>query len=264
MPDKIDLTPKRLNQEHIRQANYHSMGGTRGDVSEHEYHVYAAKILGWKISDEKKRKLLDKLYEKWSEMLSHEARHVSVAVAGPANYDPKKFDHSDKIMSLSSEIVEWFNGLEKQIEESSREVDDVRRLADLVDFCAERDERPDDFLSELAPLAPDKFAELFEKYQPKYKWRKNGSLCKLYEAAKSGTLAAKKRETFFENADFTAYRFGDRAYIKFAMRPQRQLIVALKSRGWWWNSGEGAWSTYLGKVDEEWVKSISERYARYV
>ena len=29
---------------------------------------------------------------------------------------------------------------------------------------------------------------------------------------------------------------GDRVYIEFLMRPKRQLIVALKSRGWWWNS----------------------------
>lgn len=35
-------------------------------------------------------------------------------------------------------------------------------------------------------------------------------------------------------------------------------------RKWWWNSGEKAWSTYLDKMDKEWVKSISERYEKYV
>ena len=41
-------------------------------------------------------------------------------------------------------------------------------------------------------------------------------------------------------------------------------IVALKSRKWWWNSNEEAWSTYLDKLDKEWVQNISTRYADYV
>ena len=53
-------------------------------------------------------------------------------------------------------------------------------------------------------------------------------------------------------------------YIRFTMKPARQLIVALKSRGWWWNSGKRAWSTYLDRLDKEWVAGISERYAKYV
>ena len=57
---------------------------------------------------------------------------------------------------------------------------------------------------------------------------------------------------------------GDRAYIKFVMKPRQQLIVALKSRKWRWNSYEEAWSTYLDKLDKEWVQSISTRYADYV
>lgn len=57
---------------------------------------------------------------------------------------------------------------------------------------------------------------------------------------------------------------GDRAYIKFVMKPRQQLIVALKSRKWWWNGYEEAWSTYLDKLDREWVQSISTRYADYV
>ena len=260
-----DLTVKGLNKEHIWLANSNSMSGTRGDHSDFEYHQYANKILSWNISDEKKRKLLDKLYDKWSVMLSHEAQHVSVMVAGPARYNAKKLDHSDKILSLSREFCEWFEDLERQIEQSSRETDDIQRLVEMAEFCDSRDElRPDSSLMDLAVLAPEKFAELFEKYQPKYKWRKNSNLYKAYEAAKSGKLVAKTRDTFFEDANLTAYRFGDRAFIKFVMRPQRQLIVALKSRGWWWNSNESAWSTYLNKVDEDWIKGISTQYAKYI
>ena len=64
--------------------------------------------------------------------------------------------------------------------------------------------------------------------------------------------------------NLVAYTMGDRAFIKFVMKPRQQLIVALKSRKWWWNSNEEAWSTYLNKLDKEWVQSISTRYADYV
>lgn len=48
------------------------------------------------------------------------------------------------------------------------------------------------------------------------------------------------------------------------MRIQRQLIVALKNRKWWWNAHKQAWSTYLNRLDKEWVSTISERYAKYL
>lgn len=77
-------------------------------------------------------------------------------------------------------------------------------------------------------------------------------------------LANLNRQKFFEDENLVAYTMGDRAYIKFVMKPRQQLIVALKSRKWWWNSNEEAWSTYLDKLDKEWVQSISTRYADYV
>lgn len=261
----IDLTVKELNKDLVQQANFNSMGGTRGTQSEREYYAYANKILNWKISDEKKRNLLDKLYDKWSEMLRHEAQHVSVMVAGPARYNAKKLDHGDKILELSHNFCKWFDELERQLKQSSNRVDDVQRLIEMAEFADSRDElRPDNDLMELAVIVPDKFLELFERYQPKYKWRKNSNLYKLYEAAKSGKLVANTRETFFEDGNLTAYRYKDRAFIKFVMRPKRQLIIALKSRGWWWNSYESAWSTYLDKVDEEWVSGISAQYEKYI
>ena len=82
--------------------------------------------------------------------------------------------------------------------------------------------------------------------------------------SKEGKVKEIRKEVFFEDANLTAYTEGDRAYIHFTMRPARQLIVALKSRKWWWNSGRGAWSTYLDRLDREWVAGISTQYAKYV
>lgn len=95
-----EVTVRELNRQQIQIANNNSMSGKRGDGSEHDYKVYAQKILDFQISDEKKQKLLDVLYEKWSKLLSYEAQHVSVMVAGPARYNAKRLDKSDQILGL--------------------------------------------------------------------------------------------------------------------------------------------------------------------
>ena len=48
------------------------------------------------------------------------------------------------------------------------------------------------------------------------------------------------------------------------MKCKPQLIYALKKKGWWWNTYKGAWSTYLDRVDVEWIKNISEKYEEYL
>lgn len=105
---------------------------------------------------------------------------------------------------------------------------------------------------------------MYEELYPEYKWRKNSSIAKLYQKSLAGEIKEIRKEIFFEDENFTAYLEGDRAYIKFTMRPKRQLHVALKSRGWWWNSYEKAYSTYPDRLDKEWVSTISSRYADYI
>lgn len=256
---------KQLNPELIRRANSNSFGGKRGDISANGYENYANKILSWDISETKKQRILNKLYEKWSKMLEHEAKHVSVMVAGASNYNTN-LDHSDTILRLSSEFTAWFKNLEEEVEQGKRKNNKVARLVNLIEFETKpgNDYDPKEELVKLANYDRDLFVEYYDKLYPKYKWRKNSNVAKLYATAKDGTLRVIKKEVFYENDDFTAYTEGDRVYIKFAMKPQRQLIVALKSRGYWWNSRENAWSTYLQKLDKEWVSSISQRYEKYI
>jgi len=255
-----------LNPDLIWRANSNSFGGKRGDLSNKDYHAYADEILGWPISDDKKSKLLDKLHEKFSEKLRYEAQHVSAMVAGPARYNAKRLDKSDTILRLSAEFCDWFDELRRQVENgTTRGNDKVAQLIEMILFCDERPELdPTTSLAKLAVLDNAKFVEIYEKLRDKYKWRKNSTIYKLYEKSIAGEVQEIKKEIVAETPDFTAYTEGDRAYIKFIMRPQRQLIFALKSRGWWWNSLKGAWSTHLNKADWEWVKTIGTRYAAYV
>jgi hypothetical protein len=122
----------------------------------------------------------------------------------------------------------------------------------------------EDNLAKLALINTAEFVRLYEQLQPKYKWRRNSNIYKLYARAAAGETLEIQREAIFEDANFTAYIEGDRAYIKFMLRPQRQLIVAIKSRKWWWNGYKNAWSTYLNRVDKDWIESISERYTAYI
>ena len=233
---------KELDKSLIHQANSNSMSGKRGDISAHEYEVYCQKVMSWNIPDSRKQKIVDQIYAKWSEQLRHEAAHVSVAVAGPARYNAKKLDHSDTILRLSSEFVEWFNGLQEQVWQGRIEDKDAKEIARLVDdikFCIERPTlNPTESLCELANKDPELFMEYYEKLHEKYRWRKNSVIAKLYAAGKEGKLAKLNRQKFFEDENLVAYTMGDRAYIKFVMKPRQQLIVALKSRKWWWNSNE--------------------------
>ena len=79
------------------------------------------KLTSLDISGLKKLKILDKLYEKYSEILRLEARWVSVAVAGPAKYNSKKLDKSDQILEKSHYFYKWFDDLRKQVKNSEEE-----------------------------------------------------------------------------------------------------------------------------------------------
>lgn len=263
---EMSIAVKELNKDLIHRANSNSFGGKRGDISEHEYQAHVERVLSWPISEEKKQSILDKLHEKWSEMLKYEAQHVSVMVAGPAKYNSRKLDKSDKILELSVELLGWFKDLEEQVKRSQKKNDKAERLIEMVEFCRRPDNpcNPTNSLAELAMYDNEAFKKLYEEMYPEYKWRKNSTIAKLYQKSIDGEIKEIRKEVFFEDENLTAYKEGERVYIQFMMRPKRQLIVALKSRGYWWNSGKNAWSTYPNKLDAEWVKNISTRYADYL
>lgn len=256
------LNIKPLNKELIHRANSVSFNGTRGDSSEYEYNLYATRIIDFPVSDAKKQKLLDTLYDKWSKLLNYEAQHVSVMVAGPSKYNSKKLDKSEQVLKLSAEIANWFNEIKSQIENGKNAYTKVEWLIQQITWCVNDGFACADKWKKLAELDLAEFKALYEKLNESHPFKKNSVAYKLYH--NTSEITERKKEIIFDNADFTAYTEGDRAYIKFTLRPKRQLIVALKSRGWWWNGRENAWSTYLNRLDKEWVESISSRYEKYI
>ena len=170
-------------------------------------------------------------------------------------------------MQASHEFSEWFDDLRKQVEEAKKEEskdEKVKYITRGIKRLIELELDPTKDIMSLATIDNKKFIETYEQLQPKFKWRKNSNIYKLYAASLNGEVKEIKKEVFFEDENLIAYIKGDRAYIRFIMRPQRQLIYALKSRKWWWNSYEKAWSTYLDKLDRKWVSMINERYSKYL
>lgn len=257
---------KELDKRMIEIANYNSFNGNRGKLREDSYKNYVEMILKWDISEDKKQTILDKLYDKNMELLKYESEHVSVIVAGPAKYNAKKYDKSDKILELGHDLCVWLEDMENQINEfkEDNKIDETNDLLRGIERIYELKLNPTNDIMKLAFVNNEVFIKTYEKYNEVFKWRKNSNIYKLYQKSLNGEIKEIKKEIFFEDKNFTAYVEGDRAYIKFIMRPQRQLIVALKSRKWWWNSGKKAWSTYLEKLDKDWVSTISERYKKYI
>lgn len=260
MPEIIPLNP-----ELIHRANYNSFGGNRGDHSNASYLAYGQEILDFPIADSRKEKLLKELHKRYSVILNYEAQHVSVMVAGPARYNAKKLDHGDDVLRSSAEFCDWFDGIRKQVKSFTQPDDKLKQTLEMIEFCDSRGEYdPAGELVKLAFIDNAKFIEFFEAMLPKYRWRKNSNIYKLYLRSKAGEVKEIKKEVVYEDDNLTAYKEGDRYYIKFVLRCKRQLHVALKSRGWWWNSYEAAYSTYLDRFDLDWVKSISARYEKYI
>ena len=262
----MELEIKQLDENLIRRANSNSFNGTRGDLSAQSYKSYIDEVLSWDIPNNKKQKILEQVHKRYSKILEYEAQHVSVLVAGPANYNSRRLDKSNQVLQKSHEFYEWFDDLREQIKNSKIDTTkrDINLIMNRIEFCEERGFDPREHLIELAYLDNKRFMELYEKYYPKFKWRKNSIIFKVYQSSMNGEIKEIRKEVIFEDENFTAYIEGDRAYIKFPMKIQRQLIVALKSRKWWWNSNEKAWSTYLDRVDKDWIESISTRYAQYL
>ena len=97
-------------------------------TSNEAYLAYGREVLGFPIADSRKEKLLAELHKRYSVVLNHEARHVSVMVAGPARYNSKQLDHSDDILRSTHEFCVWFDGVRKQVESAAKEERNEERI----------------------------------------------------------------------------------------------------------------------------------------
>lgn len=268
-----------LSASNVNAANNNSHFN-RGDNTVKSYEAYAAEINGWDIPVSKKEKLIADLHKRFEEQLSMDARYVPWTVAGPARYPAQKMNAlADRRMKASADFVNWFDGIRENVKNSKIQYKDdrkekARREEEHFNSMMRGVAHPDAamvgyWLMPIAQYDPKRYAELYEKYDKDYRFRKNTSAAKLYQMVKDGKYTGvKPPKKLYESDSYNAYQkriqSGERVFIKFTIKPKPQMVYAMKRRGWHWNALEGAWSVPVDKYDAKFVKGIEENYKKYL
>lgn len=255
------ITIKELNQDQIRQANNNSFGGKRGDIAAHEYELYCNRVLSWGLSEKKTQKILDRVYDYMARSLSLDSQHVSVAVAGASNYNAKRLDKSDKIMANATEFVDWFKEIEDQA--TKKPYTRIEWITKSIIWGIQSGYSVNKEWKELAGRSRKDFEALYDKLVQKfgefgkttipYKIRHN--LIDVEQITQAPIYA---------DDDFCAYEEQGKICITFRMKPQRQLIIALKARRFVWVAAHEAWKANATEELKAWVNTIAERYEQYI
>lgn len=257
----MNITIKPLNQDHINQANRNSFGGKRGDNTENDYKIYCDKVISWELSERKTKKILDKIHGYFSRMLSLEAQHVSVAVAGGSNYNANRLDKSDKILQTSTDFVEWFEDLEKQA--TKNPYNRIEWLTKEIILCVSGGCAVNQQWKELAGRDRGAFESLYQKLVGKFgEFKKTSIPYKIYN--KLIEVEQITQAPIYVDKDIFAYEEQGKICISFRMKPEIQMITALKSRRFVWISAHELWRADSTPELVEWVGTIAERYEDYI
>lgn len=251
---------KELSRSQIEQANSHSFGGKRGDITAHEYEMRCNSVIGWGLSEKKTQKILDKVYDYYARTISLESQHVSVAVAGASNYNARRLDKSDKILANSSDFLEWFNEIEEQA--TSKRYSRIGWITKEIIWGVQGGYSVNKEWKELAGRSRKDFEILFDELSKKFEFKKASIPYKIH----NGLIEVEQitQVPIYSDGDFCAYEEQGKICIEFRMKPQRQLIIALKSRRFVWISAHNMWRADATEELVEWVKTIAERYEQYI
>lgn len=250
---------KELSKELIKKANSNSFSGKRGDIEEHEYKAYCERVISWHLSERKTQKIIDRVYDYFSKAISLDAEHVSVAVAGASNYNTK-LDKSDKILSNASDFTNWFNETEEQA--TRKRYNRIKWLKKNIILGVTGEYPVNKEWKELAGRSREDFEILYDELSEIYEFKKTSIPYKIHN-----NLIEVEQITqapIYADDDFCAYEEQGKICIDFRMKPQRQLIVALKSRHFSWISAHEVWKATATDELRKWVETIAEKYEKYI
>lgn len=250
---------KELSKKLIQRANNNSLSGKRGDIEEHEYKVYCERVISWRLSERKTQKIIDRVYDFFSKSIFLNAEHVSVAVAGASNYNTK-LDKSDRILSNDFDFTNWFNEIEEQA--TKKRYNRIEWLKKSIVFGVESEYSVNKEWKELAGRSREDFEILHDKLSEIYEFKKTSIPYKIHN-----NLIEVEQITqapIYADDDFCAYEEQGKICIDFRMKPQRQLIVALKARHFSWISAHEVWKANATDELRKWVETIPEKYEKYI
>ena len=257
----MNITIRELNQEQIRHANNNSFGGNRGDITAHEYEVYCNRVVSWNLSEKKTQKIIDKVHEYFVRRLSLDAQHVSVAVAGASNYNAKRLDKSDKILDIAADFVDWFKEIEDQA--TKKPYSRIEWIIKSIIWGVQSDYPVNKEWKELAGRSRKDFENLYAVLENKFgEFKKTSIPYKI----KHNLIDVEQitQAPIYADDDFCAYEEQGKICISFRLKPQRQMIVALKSRHFVWVAAHEVWKATATEELKAWVETIAERYEQYI
>ena len=252
---------KELNKEQINRANNQSFGGKRGDITAHDYEIYCERVISWGLSERKTQKIIDKVYEYFARTLSLESQHVSVAVAGASNYNAKQLDKSDKIFSNAIDFGYWFGEIEEQA--TKKPYSRIEWLVKSIIWGVGGDYSVSKEWKELAGRSREDFEILYDELIKKYgEFKKTSIPYKI----KHNLIDVEQitQVPIYADDDFCVFKEQNYLFIDYRLKPQRPLIVAMKSRGFVWISSYSMWRGKATENNIEWVKTISEKYEQFI
>jgi hypothetical protein len=257
----MNITIKELSQEQIRQANNNSFGGKRGDITAHEYEVYCNRVVSWQLSEKKTQKIIDKVHEYFVTRLSLDAQHVSVAVAGASNYNAKRLDKSDKILDIAADFVDWFKEIEDHA--TKKPYSRIEWITKSIIWGVQGDYPVNKEWKELAGRSRKDFENLYAQLENKFvEFKKTSIPYKI----KHNLIDVEQitQAPIYADDDFFAYEEQGKICISFRLKPQRQMIVALKSRHFVWVADHEVWKATATEELKAWVETIAERYEQHI
>ena len=101
----------------------------------------------------------------------------------------------------------------------------------------------------------DKLSEIYEFKKTSIPYKIHNNLIEVEQITQAPIYA---------DDDFCAYEEQGKICIDFRMKPQRQLIVALKARHFSWISAHEVWKANATDELRKWVETIPEKYEKYI
>ena len=256
----MSINIKPLNPQLIAQANMQSFGGKRGDIVARDYDDYCNRVLSWGLSEHKTQRMIDRVYQSFANVLSLDAQHVSVAVAGAANYNAKRLDKSDKILQTASDFAQWFQDLEKQA--TTKRYSRVYELKKTIIAGECNGFNVAKEWKELAARDRTALEELYQTLSKKAPFGKQSQAYKLYHQLSA--VEPIVTDVLYQDNDFKACEERGKIFVEFRLPPAPQLKSALKGKRFTWNNAAMAWQVTATDELREWVKTLAVKYGQWI
>lgn len=255
----IQHKSRNLNENQLGMSDHHSFDGNRGKLLKKAYEQKRKQIEFSGLSQSQKKKLLDKLYKLYSEILKYDSQYYSWMVSGPARYPSAKMEAlSENIMEKNSIMYDWWQSIQPQLSHSTKSQEIIskeneqkkenrikkikeefnlwynRALSDVSNYKQRglpmrynpNVSMAQSWVNDALKVDMKLYKELFEKVNALADYSKNSNFYKTYLSVKNGEKTQEKLQKQNEEDNKIIYSCSD--YIIRNIRIQAGQRVGIK------------------------------------